>query len=59
MTSLYSQTLGLEYRSYLEQVVNVLEDDPQFKVILDNATEQEIKVSVYMFHTIKRCFKHS
>ncbi|KAF0290683.1 Nucleobindin-2 [Amphibalanus amphitrite] len=41
--NLNEATLGLEYRSYLEEIVKVLEEDPQFKVILDNATEQEIK----------------
>ena len=46
LTTFHLQTLGLEYRNYLEEVVKVLEEDPRFKVILDNATSQEIQVSV-------------
>ncbi|XP_037069987.1 nucleobindin-2-like isoform X2 [Pollicipes pollicipes] len=38
-----SETLGLEYRNYLEEVVKLLEQDSQFKTILDNATETEVK----------------
>ena len=39
--------MGLEYKTYLEEVVKVLEQDPQFKTILANATDEDIQVNVH------------
>ena len=39
--------MNLEYRTYLEEVVKMLEQDPQFKAILANATDEQIQVNVH------------
>ncbi|XP_043232121.1 nucleobindin-2-like isoform X4 [Amphibalanus amphitrite] len=38
-----SETMGLEYKNYLEEVVKMLEQDAQFKDILANATDEDIQ----------------
>ncbi|XP_037086650.1 nucleobindin-2-like isoform X3 [Pollicipes pollicipes] len=38
-----SETMGLEYKNYLEEIVKLLEQDSKFKTILQNATDEDIK----------------
>ena len=44
---LYFQTPRLWYKYYLRDVVVLLKQDPQFKAILANATEEEVQVNVH------------
>lgn len=37
----------LEYERYLKEIVGVLETDPQFRAKLDNASEVDVRVSVF------------
>ena len=36
--------LSLEYHKYLKEVVNLLETDPSFKKLIENASADDIKV---------------
>lgn len=38
--------MGIEYNRYLVQVVEALESDPDFRKKLENATSEDIQVSL-------------
>jgi hypothetical protein len=51
--------LALEYHRYLREIVNVLETDPAFKQMIENASADDIKVgnnrSIFSFKLIASC----
>lgn len=40
------EELGIEYTRYLQQVIETLEKDEQFKKKLESADENDIKVNI-------------
>ena len=40
----FIKILSLEYHKYLKEVVNLLETDPSFKKLIENASADDIKV---------------